>query len=67
MLLTPQPESSNPASTVKSGMQARRRMHTEWLMPNLPMIRLKARYRYRAMIGLCPYRFLAALRFDFAS
>src|SRR5215510_15631411 len=22
------------------------------------MIRLKARYRYRAMIGLCPYRFL---------
>src|SRR5215831_7066043 len=34
---------------------------------DLPMIRLKTRYRYRAMIGLCPYRFLAALRFDFAA
>src|SRR5262245_53598908 len=56
MLLTPQPESSNPASTMKSGMRARRRMHTEWLMRHLPMIRLKVRYRYRAMIAMCPYR-----------
>src|SRR5215510_2065409 len=52
MLLTPQPESSNAASAVKSGMRARRRMHTERLMRYLPMIRLKARHRYRAMIGL---------------
>src|SRR5215471_1617151 len=36
MLLTPQLESSNPASTMKSGMQARRRMHTEWLMRTSP-------------------------------
>src|SRR6516162_7622648 len=58
MLLTPQLESSNPASTAKSGMQARRRMHSgrrmhsECLMLYLPMVRLTVHYRYRAMIGL---------------
>src|SRR5262249_36908503 len=52
MLLTPQPDSSSPASTVISGMQVRRRMYTEWLMLYLPDDSLTARYRYLTMIGL---------------